>query len=193
MLGSAFLTHSYIFGGSVFEHMKCLPWGAKLRFLLASLSWLVILESPLKLRRTLIRLTGLNKVTDIIFRKNRRKFGEEESTIITKDSRIMYRREDTTTDEKVTVLRLGALTDDNAQDDKVAWGGEEDPFVNLPAVERQEVIKTMILKRRGRSRGKLYGSSEERDISCKRSLSGHRKRMSGVSRGMTLACFYQKC
>jgi len=120
----------------------------QLRFLLASLSWLVRLESPLKLRRTLSKLTGLNIVTDIIFRKNKSKVGEEEqSTIITKDSKIMYRRQDTATDETVLrVLRLGALTDDTAQDEKVAWGGEEDPFVDLPAVERQEVMKKMSLE-----------------------------------------------
>jgi len=87
-------------------------------------------------------------VTDIIFRKNKSKVGEEEqSTIITKNSKIMYRRQNTATDETVLrVLRLVSLTDDTAQDEKVAWGGEEDPFVDLSAVERQEVTKKMSLE-----------------------------------------------
>jgi cold shock CspA family protein len=51
-------------------------------------------------------------------------------------ARILVELDDET--KKMTVLKLGDL-----ENDLNAWEGEDDPFVHLSAVERQEKLKTM--------------------------------------------------
>jgi len=97
----------------------------KMRFLVATISWIF------RLRK---------------FRKNK---SEGQNIVVTEESEILLRRNYTDTDSKLTVLRLGDVTDNPVSN--AAWDGEEDPFIHLSAVERQETMKKMSLEQIGKA------------------------------------------
>ena len=94
-------------------------------------------ESPLKLRRRISALLGYETVDD-----------DEElglGKLTEEEYQILLRRVYDDKISKITALRLGDYGDTSKEDDE-AWKGEEDPFVHLTAVERQEIMKQMTVE-----------------------------------------------
>ena len=118
--------------GPMYVHTKSEAWTCngerrkrKLKLIVSLTSWLSKLHSPLRLRKRLFarsaskpKLNGQIGTESIVTQKN-------------------------TGTSKVKVLKLGEVEDDPDSAENESWDGDEDPFVNLDADARQNLMKSM--------------------------------------------------
>jgi hypothetical protein len=117
--------------GPVYVYTKSDVWVGRSARSRRKLSFLSNLESPLRIRRRLRHLVNKSSVDENY--SSTGKVTEEEN-------RVLFRKRDDVSD--VTVLKLGEAY----QGEEIAWDGDEDPFVHLGPIERQEAMKGLTLE-----------------------------------------------
>ena len=102
----------------------------KLQLLRITISWLSSFESPLHFRSKLRAALGREKSI-------------EKDTLSDEEYDIMLRRVYADNESKLTALRIGVVGD---LSDEPVWDGEEDPFVHMSSLERQEYMKKLSIE-----------------------------------------------